>query len=85
MIVMETHLWKGGNSRVKHGIKNILMAFLCYLIISHFYAEESGDLQKQSLETSSTTNVSTEDVQPVETVNDIPKQVTATSSRPKYR
>lgn len=47
--------------------------------------EESGDLQKQSLETSSTTNVSTEDVQPVETVNDIPKQVTATSSRPKYR
>ncbi|GMN44514.1 hypothetical protein TIFTF001_013715 [Ficus carica] len=48
--------------------------------------EESGDLQKPSLETTSTTNASIEeDVQTNETGNDLPQQVTETPAKPKYR
>lgn len=50
-------------------------------------AEEMGDLQKPSLETTSGTNVLAEDVQPTETVNEVDSQVTvpATPAKPKYR
>ncbi|PON58223.1 N-terminal acetyltransferase A, auxiliary subunit [Parasponia andersonii] len=48
-------------------------------------AEENGDLRKLSLETSSSTNMPTEDVQPVEIVNEPPNQVTVTPAKPKYR
>lgn len=63
--------------------KNISMTLLFRCL--HIHLEETGDLQKQSLETTSSTTVSTEEVQPVEVVNDPPNQVTVTPAKPKYR
>lgn len=65
-------------------LKRIIDPFV--LLYVNVYAEETGDLQKPSLETTSTTNVSIEeDVQTNETVNDLPQQVTETPAKPKYR
>ncbi|KAM6586760.1 hypothetical protein CsatA_009365 [Cannabis sativa] len=48
-------------------------------------AEETSDLQQKLLETTSSTSVSVEDVQPVVAVDNSPTEVTVTPAKPKYR
>ncbi|KAL5567872.1 hypothetical protein UlMin_024447 [Ulmus minor] len=48
-------------------------------------AEETGELTKHSVESSSAPNVSTKEVQPVEIVNDQPNHVTVPPAKPKYK
>ncbi|KAL5560475.1 hypothetical protein UlMin_036686 [Ulmus minor] len=46
---------------------------------------ETGELTKHSIDSTSTPNVSTKEVQPVETVNDQPNHVTVPPTKPKYK
>ncbi|KAF4400289.1 hypothetical protein G4B88_019498 [Cannabis sativa] len=51
----------------------------------HINSEETSDLQQKLLETTSSTSVSIEDVQPVVAVDNSPTEVTVTPAKPKYR